>query len=325
MSSVRKTIIETLGITGIALAVGWILVALFIRPFPADSDRSYAKATGEKDGLDEVPNRPIVIWYQDPWRDPNVVRLVLNNNIFSHVMLVGLHKFDSPNYYKKPFVKETIRLCKEKGVKVIWTRWLYPGYRFEKFKNQDAFEAMYYVQQIRLLRQEARLLGVDLVAFDAEPNANATMKSLKRRKLPRDEFEKMRNAVKTAVAVEGQVDFILPAGQRTYLQHMYNAARYLGKHVIAEFTYYDLPGKIKNTKIPYDIFGAYVSVTKENKNHPHLPYFTASEILERQDLWAHKRGLFIYPGYPRKDADAVALEFSKITSIHPVRDSNRVR
>lgn len=322
MSSVRKTIIETLGITGTALAVGWILVALFSWPFPADSDRSYAKATGEKDGLDEGPNRPIVIWYQDPWRDPNVVRLVLKNNIFSHVMLVGLHKFDSPNYYKKPFVKETIRLCKENGVRVIWTRWLYPGYRFEKFNNQDAFEAMYYVQQIRLLRQEARLLGVDLVAFDAEPNAYATMKSLKRRKLPRDEFEKMRNAVKTAVAVEGQVDFILPAG-KSYLQHMYNAARYLGKHVIAEFTYYDRAGKIKNTKIPYDIFGAYVSVRKQNKTHPQLPYFTPREILSRQDLWADKKGLFIYPGN-RKNALEIALEFSKITSIQPVRDNNDI-
>lgn len=48
MSSVRKTIIETLGITGITLAVAWILVALFTGPSLADSDRGYAKSTAKK-------------------------------------------------------------------------------------------------------------------------------------------------------------------------------------------------------------------------------------------------------------------------------------
>ncbi len=44
MSSARKTIIGTLGITDITLAVAWTLVALSTGPSPADSDRSYAKA-----------------------------------------------------------------------------------------------------------------------------------------------------------------------------------------------------------------------------------------------------------------------------------------
>ena len=67
------------------------------------------------------------------------------------------------------------------------------------------------------------------------------------------------------------------------------------------------------------MFGAYVGVTKENKKHPHLPLFTPREILERQDLWAHKKGLFVWAG---GDPHGVALEFSRIRAIQPVSDSN---
>lgn len=319
----KKKIINTLGSATVIVAIASALLIVVMLLSVTDGDRNDANAVGEKSGFVGTTDKPIIIWYQDPWRDPNVVRQVLNHGLFSHVMLVGIHKFDNPPYHTKPFVKETIRLCKQKGVKVIWTRWLYPGYKFEKFDNKDAFDAMYYVKQIRLLRQEARQIGADLVAFDAEPNAYATMKSLKHRKLSRDEFERMQNAIKKAVEMEGPVDFILPAG-KSYTRHMYNATRYLGKYVVAEFTYYDRPISPGYSKIPYDIFGAFVSIRKENKDHPHLPFFTPREILERQDLWAHKKGLFIYPGHT-KNTVPVAVEFSKITSIWPMQDSNDVR
>ncbi|GAH39525.1 unnamed protein product, partial [marine sediment metagenome] len=52
--------------------------------------------------------------------------------------------------------------------------------------------------------------------------------------------------------------------------------------------------------------------------------FTPGEILKRQDLWAHKKGLFIYPGTTKNDVTATALEFSRIRTIQPVQDSNDV-
>lgn len=311
----KKKIINTLGLAVIIVVIASTLLIVVMLLSVADDDRNDANAVEEKGSSVETRDRPMIIWYQDPWRDPNIVEAVLSNGIFNHVMLVGLHKFDNPPYYKKPFVLETVRLCRQKGAKVIWTRWLYPGYRFERFKNEDAFDPMYYVSQIRELRKEAHQMGADYVAFDAEPNAKATMKALKYRKLTDDEFERMSNAVKKAVAIEGQVDFILPAG-KNYRNHMYNATRLLGKYVVAEYTYYDRPINPGYKKIPYDIFGAYVSVTKQNKKHPHLPFFTPKEILERQDLWAHKKGLFVYPGHA-KVAAPLALEFSKITAVQP--------
>lgn len=53
MSSTRKTITKTLSVTGITLAAAWIFVALSTGPSPADSNRIYSKAGGEKCGLGE--------------------------------------------------------------------------------------------------------------------------------------------------------------------------------------------------------------------------------------------------------------------------------
>lgn len=304
------------------LALGVIIASLAAISTPmslfssnSDLDDANSVVVEKKTGLVQA-NSPIMIWYQDPWRDPNIVKLVLENGIFNHVMLVGLHKLDNPSYYKKEFVKETIRLCKKKGAKVIWTRWLYPGYKFENFRNEDAFDPMYYVMLIQDLKREARILGADLIAFDAEPNAKATMKKLKNRKLTKGEFERMCNAIKKAVEIEGAVDFILPAG-KNYRNHIYNATRLLGKNVISEFTYYDRSISSEYSKIPYDIYGAFVNTTKRNMKNANLPFFMPKEILEKQYLWGDKKGIFVYPG-TRKQAALIAIEFSKIKSINPV-------
>ncbi|HUU41245.1 MAG TPA: hypothetical protein VMW42_09900, partial [Desulfatiglandales bacterium] len=53
--------------------------------------------------------------------------------------------------------------------------------------------------------------------------------------------------------------------------------------------------RIKHIKVPYEIFGAYVNTTRENKNYPKLPYFTIAEIFDNSQLWSDKKGLFIYP------------------------------
>ena len=64
---------------------------------------------------------------------------------------------------------------------------------------------------------------------------------------------------------------------------------------IAEHTYYNIPFLHNDKRRPYDVFGAYVNTVTTNEKYPDRPYFTPREILERQDLWTHKKGLMLYP------------------------------
>jgi hypothetical protein len=274
----------------------------------------------------ESPSRPFIIWYHTIETGPEILRLAISSGIFSHVMLRGLHEFDRPIevILNNPNFTKCLKYCRERNVEVIWARWLYPGYKFKGFSFKDAFDSQYYIRRIQQIRKEARLMGIDLVAFDAEPYGHSQLNRLKPDKqinLSEAEFEALNDAVKTATNVAGQVDFVLPSGAMTH-RHLYNATHHIGKFAISEYTYYDNPWRLK-VKVPYDVFGAYVSVKKENKKHPDLPYFTPREILEKQKLWSHKKGLFIYPGMP-KESGAVALEFSKIKTVKPVQDSNDV-
>ena len=68
-------------------------------------------------------------------------------------------------------------------------------------------------------------------------------------------------------------------------------------------------------QVRFDIFGAYISTTKQNRKNPKTPFFTAREILERQDFWRDKRGLMLYP--KEDEVEAVANQLSQIKTIIP--------
>lgn len=289
----------------------------------AKDNQDHTNRVEEKSSSVETPEAPMIIWWGGLWGDYETLQSAVSSRIFSHVMLAGLHEFDRPDYFTHDNFKKALKLCKEKKVKIIWTRCLYPGYHLSNFRLEDVFDSQYYIQRIREIREEAKQMGVDLVAFDAEPYANCPVKALKKDKLSEDEFRQITDAIDTAIGIVGQVNFVMPA-KSPLPRYLYNATSSLGKFVIAEHTYYDIPAKIKDVRRPYDIFGAYVKIVKENKKNPKQPYFTPQEILQRQELWSHKKGLFIYPG-SRENAAAVALEFSKIRFVQPVQDSNSIR
>jgi len=296
------------------------LVLLILSGGKTDVETAYA--LGKDTPSTEIPSRPVIIWWARLWDDPEILRLAISSGVFSHVMLVSLHEFDRPGdiALSDPNLVKAVRYCKEKGVKVVWTRWLYPGYNQKKFKFKDAFDADYYKARIRELKSEAKAMGADYVAFDAEPYAKSVLtpyKTLRKCKLSKAEFNDMNRAIQVAVEAEGKVDFILPAATR-FGRHLFDATRNLGELAVNEDTYYDVPARRRNIR-RYDIFGAYVGVRKKNDKHPKLPLFTPREILERQDLWAHTSGLFIYPGSAKNTA-LVAREFSKIKKVSPAGD-----
>lgn len=292
-------------VVGIALGITYLCLA--------DGNPNDANVIGGKDSSIETANRPIIIWYQKVEHDPEILRLAISSGVFSHVMIRGLNEFDRPSYYADLKLKRLLKLCREKGLKVIWERWLYPSYHLKGFTLEDAFDSRYYAERIRNIKAEAKLIGADFVAFDPESYVNCPVKAIANYTLPEARFEVLNNAIQAAIKTEGQVDFVIGAGI-IYPWHPYNATKSLGKLTITGHTYFDVPEKLNDNRLPYDIFGASVSITKENKKFPEKPYFTPREILERQELWSHKKGLLIYPGYA-ENAAAVALEFSKIKTI----------
>jgi hypothetical protein len=277
---------------------------------PADSNSS------------QRPSKPMIIWWGSAtlYRDVEILRLALSSGVFSHAVLAERNDLQRPNYLSNPNFRKALSICRENKVKVIWSRWVYPSQPIRGLEPEDIFSASYYVKRIRKIKKEAKEIGADLVCLDAEPYAKSPAMKLKSHTLTEAEFNKLTAAIKEAVKVAGQVDLVIPEGAH-YKPHLYDVTRMLGKNVMALGTYNDVPPTPEQK--PYDIFGAAVSITKENKRRPDHPYFTPREILERQELWAHKKGLFIY-AMGKEDADIklVALEFSKIKTIYPVRDSN---
>ena len=289
------------------------------------------KANDPNGSSPATASQPIIIWYYTLHHEnPEILRTVLSNGIFTHVMLSGIHKDDIPDYSKRPIYKfqEALKICKEAGVKIIWKRWLWPGYNFSNFTEDSVFDPNYYAKQINQIRYETKKIGADYSALDCEPYGKSSLTPMRKRTLRRSEFEKMTDAVNKAIETKGQVDFVLPAAfpyprhARSFM-HFYRPLEKLGKLTIAEHTYYNNPSRLNCENNVFDVFGAYCKKNPFRSESPTAPCFSPREILKRQDLWAHKKGLFIYPGNVR-DSLELAIEFSKIKLVKPVPDGNNI-
>jgi hypothetical protein len=271
----------------------------------SDSNKSVTDFTN-------ILKKPFIFWYERKWGEGDLqpLQLFAKSGIFSHVLLTGMHNYDVPSYEILPRFKHALEICRANNVEIIWERLLFPGKKLRDFNELTVFDPNYYIEQIKNIKEEARRSGIKLVALDAEPYGNSPLWKYRETPFSNSDYEKIVKAIDKAIQVEGQVDFILPSAS-SKKNHLYNATVKLGKYIIAEYTYYDLPKSVKqDPRRPYDFFGAYVSVTKENRTKPNLTLYTPKEILERQDLWATKKGLFIYVRV--KDAMEVAQEFCNI-------------
>lgn len=293
-----------------------VLLIIFCGLCSADQKNAEPNKVEEKHSVE-----PMIIWYQVATKDPAILRRVLSSGIFTHVMLGGMHAFDLPDYSSDKNFREQILACKEAGVKIIWRRWLWPGYNFRGFTIDSIYDPKYYIAQIQAIKKESGLIGADYTAFDAEPYGKTPVKKLRKRNLTQAEYDLLEKAILEATEQAGKVDFVLPAHypyprHTSFTRDLYRPFDKFGKLTIAEHTYFDNASRLHCKDNEYDIFGAYCMIKALRPGSPTAPYFTPRGILQRRDLWGNKKGLFIYT-FPETETWKIALEFSKIKNPYP--------
>lgn len=310
----------------ILIAVSIFLVAgiiMGIMAFCSANDRQKGANTNARDtGPAQITNKPLIIWFHNAASaGPQVLEKALSSGIITHVLILYLNPQDRP-LSKADNARMAIKVCKKHNVKVIWARTLWPSYgeyidgihTAENFPRAKMFTPSYYEDIIEQVRQEARVLGAEFTGIDTEAYAYFPFNRELKKRFSKEDFDAMKDAVEKAVEEKGQLDFVLPAAY-VAPTHPYNALIQLGKLKIAEHTYYNIPSLHNDKRRPYDVFGAYVNTTTKNPKYSDRPYFTPKEILERQDLWAHKKGLMLYPN--DSERLQVAEMLSRIAFIEP--------
>ena len=294
-----------------------VLILTFFAVDCADSgEASIGKVTS-----DQIREKPQIIWFHNAAEHTSNISLktALSSGLISHVMIFCMHEKDMleiPSH-----VEEAIELVKKSGAKLIWSRSAWPWYKVENTKVGEIFSAQYYIYLIASLKKEANDIGADYCALDFEPYANSILKpylrSRDRIQLNKSQKFELQKALAETVKVIGKVDYVLPAASLDQ-NHPYNLFASLGDNLISEHTYYDDPEQIKKIKYPYQIFGAYLNHTKENKNSLTKPYFLANEIFEKSNLWSQKKGVLIYTS--SKQSLQVAKDLVRYSKTLPVRD-----
>ena len=256
-------------------------------------------ASGSPPASGASASRPTVIWYHGYYRSLESLDNVLASGLVSQVMIIYKHRWDAPTWRQDADLVQAVQKIRTAGVKLIWCRWLWPGYRIEQSRVSDLFDASYYIQEVQGVKAEAAAIGADSAALDIEPYVYSPMKPILKGGndvLTAQEVEGLRSAITQAVAAAGQVDFILPSGGDS-TDHPYTIIARLGKARIAEYTYYSVTHWCNDPKYrylyQYEIFGAYVNTTRDNPYHPERPYYLVPEIMESLE-WSGKQGLFLY-------------------------------
>jgi hypothetical protein len=249
------------------------------------------------DGLVDE-NCKIIIWYHRAWEDPNYLQNVVDSGLVTHIMITNSNR--NENWTSNPTItnkiSQAIQIIRNSNphIKIIWGRDLWPIENQTGIELEDFFNSSYYAQEISFLKKEAAELGADFISLDTEPYGTSPMKQYltgNRTLLTSDQNTELANAIKTATAAEGRVDFIYPAGSSD-MNHPYHELAKLGTLTLAENTYYD---KEVNIPYSYDLFGAFVNSEPGNlSGNPNAPYYTIQTIFDKSYRWINKKGLWFY-------------------------------
>ncbi|MFA5238678.1 MAG: hypothetical protein WC476_03075 [Phycisphaerae bacterium] len=274
----------------------------------------------------KVKTEPIVIWHFRPNDDSlESLELALSTGLINHVSIGAFHRKDAGVWRKKgknPDYRKSIEIARKYNVKVIWKRPLWPFWVNEGISYNTFFDVEYYVNELKILREEAKELGADFVAIDVEGYGDSPLEPYLKEPskwLNKHELERLRETIRKVVEKAGKADFVWPVGWFNF-DHTYVALAGLGENRVSECTYYDNASRLRKLKQNYEIFGAYLNTTKENKGNPKLPYFLPSEIFERSELWSHEKGVFLYP--KESNSLAVAKALADYAKTLPHKDGN---
>jgi len=259
---------------------------------------------------EQPPEKPMIIWFHNGgFSSISSLKTAISSGLISHVLILYKHRNDG-DWQSNSDVLHAIKIVKESDTKLIWCRDLWPWYKLGTTGPKDLFDSLYYIREIKYLRDEGTEMGADLLAFDIEPYANSPMKlylkSKNRVRLSKEKLSQLRLMIKKVILTSGKVDLVLPAASIS-LDHPYNILSELGKLRVSEHTYYDNEKTIRNLKYPYEIFGAYLSPHKRNEKSPLSPYFLANEIFDKSYLWSERKGVFIYTSPKNSLAVAKAM------------------
>ncbi len=238
---------------------------------------------------------PIVIWFHNAGADSiEALKAALASEIPNHVMIYARHR-ECFDWESMPNVLEAIQIVKDSPAKLIWSRNLWPYWDQIGIELGDFFNPAYYINEIRILRLEAKWIGVDFVALDIEAYGNSIMKRyLQGTDLITRERNRLQDTMATVTRITGQVDYVYPCGHLRPMQG-WNVLAALGEKGISENTYYDNEDILNRIWYEYDIFGAYLNLVKERPGYPTKPYYLVPTLFQMSHRWVDKKGLFLYP------------------------------
>lgn len=243
--------------------------------------------------------------------DTRIVNALRQADWFTHVFLIVMSWQERPDAPRNPIVQRALAICRERGIHVIWGRWLWVAWPSDKLEApmpaaDSHFDPTYYATAIATLKAEARSLGAVGTFLDAEPYGHSAQKpTLKFRKLDDDDRRRIQTAVAKAVAHSGPVDFIYPTSSAHAFHYAWPLAG-LGRLRCDSKTYYSKePDQVPKIRSPdgyehrMDLWGCNVGLGRPQDQRKGGRRLTVKDV-KSLDLslirkrYPHCKGVWVY-------------------------------
>lgn len=194
----------------------------------------------------------------------------------THLLIVTRSWQETPDALDHSVIEYVVRICKYFGLPIIWGRWLWVGWPSDKLEAPMPGETCYVLPEyhataIARVQAEAYSIGAAGTMLMAEPDGQPLVEAHLQAGFDDISRGLMQRAIRRAVAVTGQVDFIYPAGSsdpRSYAWSVVDLGKLRLIHKTYELTTAD--GKVvmhppDGVKAKLDLWGHWVG---ENKLSP---------------------------------------------------------
>jgi hypothetical protein len=296
------------------LAVTVFLIAGYPCLCRADNKEGPSEST-RNTAFNDPNEKPMIIWFHTIHRDSaKTLQTALSSGLITHVIVKAAHRKD---FVLEKFRKQKVRIAqsvnivKSFKVKAVWSRSIWPYYVNDDVHLSDYFDPNHYVNEIKILREEAETLGADYVAMDMEPYGYSPMKKLWRNRfsLSPEQEKLLIKAMDKVLDEAGKIEFIYPGGYKRK-KHPANYFARLGRIRIS--------GDM-NANFPYEVYKAYVNTVRKTEDSKYT-FLTVRDVFEKSEIWSNRKGLMIYP--KEHNSNAVALELVRYARNLPVRETD---
>ncbi len=225
-------------------------------------------------------------------RDHAIVEAIRTTKLeITHLIVCTRSWQETPFALEHSLIKHLINICKNRGISIIWGRWLWRAWGAIDENEHDHLESSFYATAIKTIKVEASFIGAESF-LDTEPYGEAKQLWMKNNEPSSYAQFKIESAIQLAIRYSDKVDYVSPSSS-PIVHSAYWLLKELGIYKCDSYTFHSTPPNWETHEFITNLHLWGCHVGEENLKQSDIEQWNLEVIQER---FPECLGIFIYLG-----------------------------